>query len=89
MVGNNFDEWKDTGAVFDATVFLDCVCEDLIQRGSKIRGLERVVSSAKASRALGLGLLGFHTYLQEKMFTMDGFDARLVNAQMFSHLHDE
>lgn len=89
MVGNKFDEWKNTDAVFNATVFLDCVCEDLIQRGSKVRGLERVVKSAKASRALGLGLLGFHTYLQEKMIPFDSFDARLANAQIFKHIHDE
>ena len=89
MVGSKFDEWKDTDAVFESTVFLDCVCQDLIDRGSNIKGLERVVASAKASRALGLGLLGFHTYLQQNMFTFDGFQARLANAQMFGHLKKE
>jgi len=89
MVGNKFDEWKNTDAVFEATVFLDCVCQDLIERGGKVRGLERVVASAKASRALGLGLLGFHTYLQQKSFTIDGFDARMVNSEMFQHLQSE
>lgn len=89
MNATTFDTWKDTGAVFDAIVFLDCVNQDLIERGKKIKGIERVVASAEKSRALGLGLLGFHTYLQEKMFTMDGFDARLANAHMFKHIKDE
>lgn len=89
MVGSKFDEWKDTDAVFVATIFLDCVCEDLIQRGSGVKGLERVVASAKASRALGLGLLGYHTYLQQKGFVFDGFEARMANSQIFSHMKSE
>lgn len=89
MVGNKFDEWKDTDAVFEATVFLDCVCQDLIERGSKKKGLERVVASAKKSRALGLGLLGFHTYLQQNDYVFDGFDARMANAKIFQHIKEE
>lgn len=89
MNAAKFDEWKNTDAVFNAIVFLDCVNQDLIERGSKIRGIERVVKSATKSRALGLGVLGFHTYLQQKSLTIDGFDARMVNAQIFKHVKDE
>jgi ribonucleoside-diphosphate reductase alpha chain len=89
MNGYLFDEFEKTEAVFEATVFLDCVNEDLIQRGSKLVGLERVVASAKKSRALGLGLLGFHSYLQSKSIAMDSFEARMANAKIFKHLHDE
>lgn len=89
MNAAKFDEWKDTDAVFDAIVFLDCVNQDLIEKGSKIKGVERVVASATKSRALGLGVLGFHTYLQEKGFSIDGFDARLANAEIFRHTKEE
>lgn len=89
MNGYLFDEFSETEAVFDSIVFLDCVNEDLIVRGSKIKGLERVVRSAKKSRALGLGLLGFHSYLQSKSIAIDGFEARMANAKIFKHLHDE
>lgn len=89
MCGHKFDEWKDTDAVFNATVFLDCVNSDLVTRGKEIRGLERVVKSAEKSRALGLGLLGFHTYLQENNWPIDSFEARLANARIFKHMHDE
>lgn len=89
MVGTKFDEFKETEAVFDSTVFLDCVCEDLIQRGTGVKGLERVVASAKASRALGLGLLGYHTYLQQKSYVFDGFEARMANSEIFKHLKEE
>lgn len=89
MNAAKFDEWKGTDAVFDATVFLDCVNEDLIQRGKKIRGIERVVRSSEKSRALGLGLLGFHTYLQDKNLPIDSLEAKLANAQIFKHLKEE
>lgn len=89
MVLNRFDEWKNTDAVFNAIVFLDCINEDLLVRGSKIKGLERVVRSATKSRALGLGGLGFHTYLQQNMIPFDSYQATRVNMEIFSHIQSE
>ena len=89
MNASLYDEWKDTTAVFDATVFLDCVNQDLINIGSKITGMEKVVRFATKSRALGLGLLGFHTYLQEHNIAFESFEANLKNTEIFKHLHDE
>jgi len=89
MCGHNFDEWKDTDAVFEATVFLDCIAQDLIERGSKIKGLERVVRSTVKGRALGLGLLGFHSYLQKHMIPMDDLRAKFHNKIIFEHMQKE
>jgi ribonucleoside-diphosphate reductase alpha chain len=89
MNASKFDEWKGTDAVFNSIVFLDCVNQDLIEKGSKIKGLERVVASSKKSRALGLGVLGFHTYLQEKGFSIDSFDSKLANADIFNYTKKE
>lgn len=89
MCGHTFDEWKDTDAVFNATVFLDCIAQDLIVRGKKIQGLERVVASTVKGRALGLGLLGFHSYLQQKMIPFDDLRARYHNRIIFKHLQEE
>ena len=89
MNATKFDEWKDTDAVFDAIVFLDCINEDLVVRGSEIQGLERVVRFAKKSRALGLGLLGFHSYLQDNAIPISGLEARYANTKIFKHMADE
>jgi ribonucleoside-diphosphate reductase alpha chain len=89
MNGTKFDEWKDENAVFDATVFLDCINEDLIVRGSKIPGLERVVRFSQKSRALGLGLLGFHSYLQDNKIPMNSLEAKFANTKIFKHMNDE
>jgi ribonucleoside-diphosphate reductase alpha chain len=89
MNASKYDEWKDTDAVFTATVFLDCVNQDLIEIGKNIKGLEKVVRFAEKSRALGLGMLGFHTYLQDHMIPFESLEAHLVNIEIFKHLDEE
>jgi len=89
MNASLYDEWKDTDAVFDATVFLDCVNQDLIEIGKKTQGMEKVVRFAVKSRALGLGMLGFHTYLQENMIPFESMDAYYKNIEIFQHLNNE
>lgn len=84
-----YDEWKNTDAVFDATVFLDCVNQDLIEIGKTIKGMEKITKFAEDSRALGLGVLGFHTYLQDKMIAFDSFEAYLKNTEIFQYLNEE
>lgn len=84
-----YDEWKDTDAPFVATVFLDCVASEFIEIGKNIRGMESAVRFTEKSRALGLGTLGFHTYLQQKMIPFDSFDAHLINTEIFEHISKE
>jgi ribonucleoside-diphosphate reductase alpha chain len=84
-----YDEWKETDAVFWATVFLDCVAQEFIDRGSKIRGLEKAVRATEKGRALGLGTLGFHTLLQSKMFSFEGLEAHYLNTEIYKHMDKE
>jgi len=89
MNASLYDEWKDTDAVFNATVFLDCVNQDLIEIGKTQPGMEKVVAFAEASRALGLGMLGFHTYLQDHGIPFESMDAYYKNTEIFKHLDEE
>ena len=84
-----YDDWKDSNAVFEATVFLDCVAEDFIQRGSKISGLEKAVAFTEKSRALGLGACGLHTLFQKRGFAFEGFEAHMLNTEVFEHMKVE
>jgi ribonucleoside-diphosphate reductase alpha chain len=61
-----YDEWKNTNIIYDSIWFLDGVLEEFIQRAKYRKGFENAVRSAEKGRALGLGVLGWHTYLQEK-----------------------
>ena len=55
--------------IYDSVWFLDGVIEEFIQRAKSRRGFENAVRSAEKGRALGLGVVGWHTYLQQKGFT--------------------
>lgn len=83
------DEWKDTDTVFVAIVLLDCLCEDFIQKGKSIKGLEKAVRFTQDSRALGLGTMGFHTYLQDKGIAFEDFEAHLLNTEIFKDIKDK
>lgn len=84
-----YDEWRETDAVQVATIFLDCVAEEFIRIGRGIRGLEKAVRFTESGRAIGLGTLGFHTYLQQHDLALDGMEAYQVNQQIFKGLKDE
>tara|TARA_R110000823_G_scaffold201784_1_gene332643 strand:- start:16167 stop:17864 length:1698 start_codon:yes stop_codon:yes gene_type:complete len=84
-----YDEWKDTDAVQNSIIFLDCVAEEFIQMGKGIRGLEKAVRFTEKSRALGLGALGYHTYLQSKSIPFESFEAHQLNKDIFKHLRKE
>jgi len=86
MNDSKWDEWKDTDAVFVATVFLDCVVSDFIEKGSKIAGLEKAVASTVKGRAIGLGQGGLHTLFQKKMLPFEGFEAHMLSNQIAAHI---
>lgn len=83
------DEWVGTDAVFVATVFLDCVAEDFIQRAKSIAGLEKAVAFTEKSRALGLGACGLHTLYQQKMLPFESMKAHLLNHEIFQDINNK
>jgi ribonucleoside-diphosphate reductase alpha chain len=84
-----YEEWKDTDLIYTATWFLDGVLEEFIQRAKYMRGFENSVRSAEKGRALGLGVLGWHTYLQEKNIPFDSITAQFETRKIFSQLKIE
>lgn len=84
-----YDEWKDTDAVFTAIVFLDCVASEFISLARGIDSLGNAVRFTQKSRALGLGALGFHSYLQKRMVPFESFDAHLINLEIFSNIRKQ
>jgi ribonucleoside-diphosphate reductase alpha chain len=84
-----YDEWKDTDLVYTSTIFLDGVLEEFIQRAKNLKGFENSVRSAERGRALGLGVLGWHTYLQQKGLPFEGLQAQFETRKIFSQLKIE
>lgn len=71
-----------------STIFLDCVASEFIRVGFNIKGLEKAVNFTEKSRALGLGVLGFHTFLQKKMVAFESIDAKIINRNIFKDIQE-
>jgi len=85
----NWDKIVASDSVFIATVFLDCLCSDFIEKSKGIDGLEKVRDFTIKGRAIGLGAMGFHTYLQSKRIPFASLEAQFLSNQMAKHIHDE
>ena len=84
-----YHEWKDSNLIYDSIWFLDCVLEEFIQKAKNRRGFENAVRSAEKGRALGLGVLGWHTYLQQKGLPFEGLLAQYETRRIFSQIKIE
>lgn len=74
---------------FVGTVMLDCVAEDFIRRGKEIQGLEKAVRFTEKSRALGYGVMGFHSLLLDEKMVYGGFDSQVLNEEIFEKIREE
>jgi ribonucleoside-diphosphate reductase alpha chain len=84
-----YHEWRDTDLVYTATWFLDGVMEEFIQKAKFMRGFENSIRSAEKGRALGLGVLGWHTYLQDKGLPFEGLLSQYETRKIFSQIKVE
>lgn len=84
-----FDEWKDTDAPEVLTYFLDVVMSEFIEKSKDIPYLHRANRFATRHRALGLGVLGWHSYLQANNIAFDSFEAMQKNNFIFKTLQQK
>ena len=91
----HYDKWKDTDAVETMVYFLDAVLEEFITKLEVYRDspnrddqqtfmfMEKSYNFSKENRALGLGVLGWHSLLQSKMLGFDSEKAFMLNTEIF------
>ncbi len=80
-----WDEWKDDRQfIEDVMRFLDNVLTDFIARAEP--GMERAAYSAARERSVGLGVMGFHSFLQARMLPFEGAMAKSWNLRIFRHV---
>ena len=84
-----YNEWKDTDLIYTATWFLDGVLEEFITKAKYMRGFENAVRSAEKGRAIGLGVLGWHTYLQDNNIPFEGLMSQFETRKIFSQIKTE
>jgi ribonucleoside-diphosphate reductase alpha chain len=97
----HYEEWKDTDAVETLTFFLDAVMQEFIDKlevfrdsdlrkdKDKFRFMERAYNFAVENRALGLGVLGWHSLLQSRMLPFESIEASELNTEIFKLIRDK
>lgn len=86
---SRWHEWKNSKAVFFATIFLDCVAEEFIQQAEGVPGMAKATAFTKNGRALGLGQCGFHTLCQQDMIPFESLEAYMLNMQVAKHIYEQ
>lgn len=84
-----YDEWKDTNAVKLAIYFLDAVLAEFIEKTEGNYYLQGARNFALRHRALGLGVLGYHSYLQKNMIPFESMEAKMFNARAFKQIQEQ
>lgn len=84
-----YDEWKDTEAVKMAIYFLDAVLQEFIAKTEGNHYLSSANRFAKRHRALGLGVLGWHSYLQRNMIPFEGLQAKMLTTSIFKDISEK
>nr|WP_306354092.1 ribonucleoside-diphosphate reductase subunit alpha [Flavobacterium sp. '19STA2R22 D10 B1'] len=84
-----YDEWKDTEAVKLAIFFLDAVLQEFIEKTEGNYYLTAANRFAKRHRALGLGVLGWHSYLQKNMIPFEGMEAKMKTTEIFKYIQEK
>lgn len=84
-----YDYWKNTNAVKLKIYFLDAVMTEFIQKTENMKHMQRARNFAVRQRALGLGMLGWNSYLQSKMIPFESMEAKIVNSQIWQYIRTE
>lgn len=84
----HWDEILETDAIETYTLFLNAVMDEFINKASVLPGMKRAYNFAKDHRALGLGVLGWHSYLQSKLVEFESLEAKMLNTSIFKRIKE-
>jgi len=84
----HWDEIKDTDAIETYTLFLNAVMDEFITKSATMPGMSRAHCFAKNHRSIGLGVLGWHSYLQSNLIEFESMDAKFLNIEIFKILKE-
>lgn len=82
------DEIKNTDAIETLTYFLDAVYTEFIEKAKDLPYMEKAVKFAVEHRSIGVGVLGYHSYLQSKMIPFESLDAVFENEDIFKTIDE-
>lgn len=85
----NYDYWKDTDAVEVMVYLLDAVLSEYIEKAKEYPELEKTVNFTSRHRAIGIGALGWHSYLQRNSIPFDDIQAIFLTGSIFSDIQSK
>lgn len=85
----HYEEWKDTDFPKRAAYFLDAVMTEYIEKTEGIQFMEDARRFAINHRAIGVGVLGWHSYLQSKMIPFGSVDAKRINKEVWKVISEK
>ena len=85
----HWDEIKETDAVETLTYFLDAVYSEFIEKAEGILFMEKALLFAKEHRSIGIGVLGWHSFLQSKLIPFEGLEAKMLNNGIFKTINQK
>lgn len=89
MVLMKYDEWKDTHAVETATRLLNANALEFISQAEGKEGFDKIVRFTKKFRAVGLGVMGLHSYLQSKGIVFGSYEAMMLNRDIMKNIWEK
>jgi ribonucleoside-diphosphate reductase alpha chain len=88
----NLLHWEDivqTDAVETLAYFLDAVYSEFIEKAEGVPFMEKALLFAKEHRSIGIGVLGWHSFLQSKLIPFEGLESKMLNAEIFRTINDK
>jgi ribonucleoside-diphosphate reductase alpha chain len=85
----HWDEIKETDAIETLVYFLDAVNEEFIRKTKNINFMGTAHHFAKSQRALGMGVLGWHSLLQYKMIPFESMGAKMLNTEIWKTIRSK
>jgi ribonucleoside-diphosphate reductase alpha chain len=84
----HWDEIEQTDAVETYTLFLNAVMDEFIHKAYNMPGMKRAWRFAEQHRAIGMGVLGYHSMLQSKLIEFESMEAKFLNNKIFKTLKE-
>jgi ribonucleoside-diphosphate reductase alpha chain len=82
----HWDEIENTDAIETYTLFLNAVMDEFIKKSETMPGMKRAWRFAKDHRAIGVGVLGYHSLLQSKLIQFESLEAKHYNSKIFKKI---
>jgi ribonucleoside-diphosphate reductase alpha chain len=84
-----YDEWKDTDLIETVVYLLDAVMTEFITKTENEPFMQDARRFAINQRAIGVGVIGYHSLLQSKMIPFESFEAKMLNVSIFKNIREQ